>query len=54
MIKIIQPYFGEEEKQAVIEIMESQQITRGKWTQTFQSEFARYVGTNHCLSLIHI
>ena len=51
MIKIIQPYFGEEEKQAVIEIMESQQITRGKWTQTFQSEFARYVGTSYCFTV---
>jgi len=51
MIKIVEPVFSEEEKEAVIEIIESHQITRGKWTQTFQEEFARFVGVGHCYTV---
>lgn len=51
MIRIIEPVFSEEEKEAVIEIIESHQITRGKWTQTFQEEFARFVGVEHCFTV---
>ena len=51
MIKIVEPIFSEEEKEAVIEIIESHQITRGRWTKTFQEEFARFVGVEHCYTV---
>ncbi|WP_457600238.1 DegT/DnrJ/EryC1/StrS family aminotransferase [Hydrogenivirga sp.] len=51
MIRIVEPVFSEEEKQAVLEIIESHQITRGKWTQTFQEEFAEFVGVGHCYTV---
>ncbi len=51
MIRIVEPVFSEEEKKAVIEIIESHQITRGKWTKNFQEEFARFVGVEHCFTV---
>jgi dTDP-4-amino-4,6-dideoxygalactose transaminase len=51
MIRIIQPEFGEEEKKAVLEIIQSHQITRGEWTRTFEEEFARYIGVRHCFTV---
>ncbi|SHK15869.1 DegT/DnrJ/EryC1/StrS family aminotransferase [Thermocrinis minervae] len=51
MINIIEPRFFEEEKQALLEILESRQITRGKWTQRFQEEFASYLGVEHVYSV---
>ena len=51
MIRIVEPVFSEEEKEAVIEIIESHQITRGKWTQTFQEEFAEFIGVDHCYTV---
>ncbi|MCS6876312.1 MAG: DegT/DnrJ/EryC1/StrS aminotransferase family protein [Aquificaceae bacterium] len=44
MIKIIEPRFFEEEKSIILDILESGQITRGKWTSLFQEEFAKYLG----------
>ncbi len=51
MIRIVEPVFSEEEKEAVLEIIESHQITRGKWTKTFQEEFAHFVGVKHCFTV---
>ena len=51
MIRIVEPVFSEEEKRAVIEIIESHQITRGEWTKRFQEEFARFIGTDHCFTV---
>ncbi len=51
MIRIVEPVFSEEEKEAVIEIIESHQITRGKWTQTFQEEFAEFIGVDYCYTV---
>ncbi|HHJ63543.1 MAG TPA: DegT/DnrJ/EryC1/StrS family aminotransferase [Aquifex aeolicus] len=51
MIRIVEPVFGEEEKRAVLEIIESHQITRGRWTKTFEEEFARFVGVEHCFTV---
>ncbi|MCX8059758.1 MAG: DegT/DnrJ/EryC1/StrS family aminotransferase, partial [Aquificaceae bacterium] len=47
MIRIVEPRFSEEEKQAVLQILESGQLTRGKWTALFQEEFARYLGVDY-------
>ncbi len=51
MINIVQPFFSEEEKRAVLEIIESHRITRGEWTKTFQEEFARFVGVETCYTV---
>ena len=51
MIRITEPYFSEEEKEALIEIIESHQITRGRWTRAFTDEFARYLGVKHCFTV---
>ncbi len=51
MIRIVEPVFSEEEKRAVIEIIESHQITRGEWTKRFQEEFARFVRVDHCFTV---
>jgi len=51
MIRIVEPVFSEEEKEAVLEIIESHQITRGKWTKRFQEEFAEFVGVEHCFTV---
>ncbi len=51
MIRIIQQNFSEEEKEIVLEILESGQITRGKWTSLFQEEFARYLGVKHVFTV---
>ncbi|MEJ5338811.1 MAG: DegT/DnrJ/EryC1/StrS family aminotransferase [Aquificaceae bacterium] len=51
MIRIIEPRFSEEEKNIVLEILQSGQITRGKWTALFQEEFARYLGVKHVFTV---
>ncbi len=51
MIRIVEPTFSEEEKEAVLRIIESHQITRGEWTRTFQEEFAQYVGVETCYTV---
>ena len=51
MIRIIEPRFFEEEKQIVLEILESGHITRGKWTALFQEEFAKYLGVRHLFTV---
>lgn len=51
MIRITEPKFSEEEKEAVLSILESGKITRGEWTRRFSDEFARYVGVRHCFTV---
>ena len=51
MINIVEPVFSEEEKQALVQIIESGRITRGKWTQTFQETFADFVGSKACFTV---
>ncbi len=51
MIKIIEQRFTQEEKELVLEILESGQITRGKWTSLFQEEFAKYLGVKHAFTV---
>jgi dTDP-4-amino-4,6-dideoxygalactose transaminase len=51
MIRITEPRFSEEEKEAVLQILESGQITRGRWTGAFASEFAEYIGVKHCFTV---
>jgi dTDP-4-amino-4,6-dideoxygalactose transaminase len=51
MINIVEPVFSEEEKRAVIEIIESHRITRGEWTERFNKEFASYVGVSNSFTV---
>lgn len=48
MIPIIKPFFGKEERETVVEIMESGQITRGQWTVKFKEAFKEYIGVGYC------
>ncbi|MHA1798988.1 MAG: DegT/DnrJ/EryC1/StrS family aminotransferase, partial [Candidatus Helarchaeota archaeon] len=47
------PEIGEEEIQAVIEVLKSKKLTllEGAVTQKFEEEFARYVGTKHAIAV---
>lgn len=51
MIRIIEPKFSEEEKSALISILESRQITRGEWTRKFEEDFARYLSVKYAFSV---
>ncbi len=50
-IRIIEPRFFEEEKEAVIKILESHKLTRGEWTRKFQEAFALYTGADYCFTV---
>lgn len=51
MIRIIEPRFSEEEKEAILRVLESQQITRGEFTKRFQEEFAHYLGVEYVFTV---
>ena len=51
MIRIVEPVFSEEEKEAIMEIIESHRITRGEWTRRFQEEFAKFIGVDYCFTV---
>lgn len=46
-IGIAKPYIGEEEKQAVLEVLESGQLTQGAKVAEFERAFADYHGAKH-------
>ena len=50
-IPIVGLQFSEEEKKALVEILESKRITRDGWTEAFQEEFARFLGVQHCATV---
>ncbi len=50
-VPFMRPSIGEEEKRAVLEVMDSGWLTTGKVTHEFESEFARYVGARHALAV---
>jgi len=49
MISIAKPLIGQEEKQAVSEVLDSGMIACGPKTKEFEEEFARYIGVKHAL-----
>ena len=51
MINIIEPRFFEEEKQAIVQILESHKITRGEWTKFFEESFAKYLGVKYAFTV---
>lgn len=50
MIPIAKPLIGEEEKQAVIAVLESGQLAQGARVQEFEEEFAALCGVKHAIA----
>lgn len=50
-VPFFKPSIGDEEKNAVLEVMSSGWLTTGKVTHEFESEFADYVGSRHALAV---
>ena len=46
MISIAKPFIGEEEKKAVMEVLDSGMIACGSVTTEFEKKFAAYIGAN--------
>ncbi|MHB8626257.1 MAG: SDR family NAD(P)-dependent oxidoreductase [Aggregatilineales bacterium] len=49
-IPIAKPYIGEEEKQAVMSVLESGQLTQGACVAEFEEKFAAYHGVRHAVA----
>ncbi len=50
IISIAKPLIGEEEKQAVMEAMDSDVIACGPRTEKFEKNFAEFVGTKYAIA----
>lgn len=50
MIPIAQPIIGEEEKQAVLSVLESGQLAQGAVVEEFERAFARWLGVRHAVA----
>ncbi len=50
-VPFFKPSIGDEEKNAVLEVMSSGWLTTGKVTHEFEKEFADYVGSKHALAV---
>ena len=50
MISIAKPLIGEEEKKAVLEVLDSGMIASGPKTKEFEEEFAKYVDTKYAVA----
>ncbi len=51
LIPVAKPLVGEEEKQAVMEVLESGQLAQGSRTERFEQLFAVYTGTKHAIAV---
>jgi perosamine synthetase len=50
MIPIAKPVIGEEEKKAVLEVLESGILAQGPRVKAFENAFANYIGTKHAVA----
>ena len=51
MIPIARPLIGEEEINAVVEVLKSGMLTSGKEVKEFEKEFAQYLGVKHAVAV---
>lgn len=51
MIAISKPYIGEEEKEAVLEVLNSGQLSQGSRTAKFEERFAAMCGVKHAVAV---
>lgn len=49
-IPLSRPIIGEEEKKAVLEVLESGQLAQGEQVASFEREFAEYIGTKEAVA----
>jgi dTDP-4-amino-4,6-dideoxygalactose transaminase len=50
-IPVAKPLLSEEERQAVLEVLESGQLAQGSRTEAFERAFADYIGTTHAIAV---
>jgi perosamine synthetase len=50
MIPIARPLIGQEEKEAVLRVLDSGMLASGKVVEQFEQEFARYIGVKHAIA----
>ncbi len=50
MIPIAKPDIGDEEKKAVMDVLDSGMLAHGEWVRRFEKEFAGYVGTEYAIA----
>jgi perosamine synthetase len=50
VIPIARPLIGDEEKEAVLAVLESRQLAQGPRVQSFEEEFARFCGVQHAIA----
>lgn len=50
MINIAKPVIGEEEKKAILDVLDSGMIATGSVTKAFEAEFAAFIGTDYCIT----
>ena len=50
MVHFIRPYLGDEERQAVLEVLNSGQLAAGAEVAAFEKEFAAYIGTEYAVA----
>jgi len=52
-IPISKPIIGDEEIEAVVRVLRSGMLTRGAETESFEKEFASYIGTKYAVSVMN-
>lgn len=50
MIPIAKPLLGDEEKRAVLEVLDSGMLAQGEKVKTFEAAFAEYIGVKHAIA----
>ena len=50
IIPIAQPNIGEEEKNAVLEVLDSGMLAQGKQVETLEQQFAEFIGTDYAIA----
>ncbi len=50
MIPIARPDIGDEEKKAVMEVLDSGMLAHGDWVKRFEKKFAEYIGVRNAVS----